>query len=596
MKRKWSWVLFALAGARIVLAQQGAPAAGKEFVLPVPPISNDYLLGEDSKPHANVPHGSTFQFVMDHSKVYPGTVRTISVYVPAQYAEGKPACVYVGLDGLGYNAPVVFDNLMARGEMPVTVTIGVNPGAVASADGKKDPRYDRSLEFDSRTDQLANFLIEEVLPAVEAHRLADGRNLRLSKDPNDRSIGGGSTGAIAAFNVAWQRPDAFRRVFSSIGTYVGMRGGEQEYVEVRKTEPKPIRIFMQDGAHDEWMGGPEMGDWWMSNLTMERALSFAGYDVRHTWGDGDHNGAQAAALFPDAMRWLWRGYPAAIEAGAPGNPALKAILKPSSDWQVVAKDCSGEVYLGADRTGRVFFDGNLRSPVAAVDEGRCAAASDAGPIAFGPKGEIYRLRQENGGALTESTAGGKERPILTRQDIRGLAVRSNGDLYVSVANGSGEIWLVTKDGREVRQAEGLKGASGLALSPDQLWLFAAQKDSHLSYSYRVGADGQLTAGTPLYSLSVPADEDDSGAGSVAMDREGRAYVASRMGVQVMDHNGRVIAILPLPNHQAASSLCFGGEDFATLYVYAGHTVYRRQMKIGGLAPGQQTSVPNWGAG
>ena len=193
----------------------------------------------------------------------------------------------------------------------------------ASASPPDNPRFDRSFEFDSRSDRLARFLIEEVIPEVERHPTAEGRAIRISTDPNDRAIGGGSTGAIAAFTVAWERPDAFRRVFSAIGTYVGMRGGEQYYVLVRKTDPKPLRIFMQDGVHDEWPGGPEMGDWWMSNQTMNRALEFAGYDVRHIWGAGTHNGSQAAAVFPDAMRWLWRDWPAPIRAGEPGNPVLR---------------------------------------------------------------------------------------------------------------------------------------------------------------------------------------------------------------------------------------------------------------------------------
>ena len=133
------------------------------------------------------------------------------------------------------------------------------PASVASASPPDNPRFDRSLEFDSLNDRLARFLLEEVLPEVERRPTPDGHSIKLSTNPNDRAIGGGSTGAIAAFTVAWERPDAFRRVFSAIGTYVGMRGGEQYYVLVRKTEPKPLRIFMQDGVHDEWPGGPGDG-------------------------------------------------------------------------------------------------------------------------------------------------------------------------------------------------------------------------------------------------------------------------------------------------------------------------------------------------
>ena len=365
----------------------------------VPPASDDYPLPPDAKPIAGVAAGATFKFELTESKIFPGTTRTITVYVPAEYQGDKPACVYVGLDGLGFNAATVFDNLIAQHAMPVTIAIGVSPGVVASASPPDNPRFDRSFEFDSRSDRLARFLIEEVMPAVERHTTAQGQPIRLSTDPNDRAIGGGSTGAIAAFTVAWERPDVFRRVFSAIGTYVGMRGGEQYYVLVRKTDPKPLRIFMQDGVHDEWPGGPEMGDWWMSNQTMNRALEFAGYDVRHTWGAGTHNGNQAASLFPDAMRWLWRDWPTPIRAGEPGNPVLKTILQPGEDWQVAAADCASVTNLAANPQGQIFYpvqgDAKISEIVADGKPRPCGQPADAA-FAFGGDGRVYVTRTEGG--------------------------------------------------------------------------------------------------------------------------------------------------------------------------------------------------------
>jgi len=244
-----------------------------------------YVLGPDSMRQPGVPQGKVFEFTLDHSRVFPGTRRTITVYVPAQYTAGKPACVYVGLDALSFDAPIVFDNLIHRKDMPVTTGVGVASGTVDSADPPQDPRFNRSFEFDSLDDRLATFILDEVLPEVERHRTPDGLVIQLSRDPNDRAAGGASTGGIGAFTLAWEHPEEFRRVFTAIGTFVGMRGGDRYAVLVRKTEPKPIRIFMQDGANDElttYLG--EIGDWWMSNQTMERALEFAGYDVEHVWG------------------------------------------------------------------------------------------------------------------------------------------------------------------------------------------------------------------------------------------------------------------------------------------------------------------------
>jgi hypothetical protein len=356
-------------------------------------------------------------------------------------------------------------------------------------------------------------------------------------------------------------------VFSAIGTYVGMRGGEQYYVLVRKTEPKPLRIFMQDGVHDEWPGGPEMGDWWMSNQTMNRALEFAGYDVRHVWGAGSHNGSQAGLVFPDAMRWLWRDYPAPIQAEPPGNPVLKAILQPGEDWQVAAEGCAAG--LAANSQGQVVYPDAQPAP--------CGQQTAAAPFAFGADGKLH----------SADTVGQGLR-------IRALTIRNNGDIYAVTQN---ELWLIRATGEKVRLDQGLKDGSGVALSPDGLWLFVAQSLSRTGLSYRVRSDGTLDAREPFYDFYVPAWADDSGASGIGMDHDGRAYVATRMGVQVFDRNGRVAAILPLPGNAAAGSLCFGGPNFDTLYVAGGGKVYRRKLHIEGEPPwAAPVKLPPWGAG
>jgi gluconolactonase len=547
----------------------------------VPPPSDHYPLGPDSLVHSSVAAGKTFTFDLNDSKIFPGTARTITVYVPAAYHGDKPACVYVGLDGLGFNAAIVFDNLIAQQAMPITIGVGISPGSVASVSAPDNPRFDRSLEFDSLNDRLARFVLEEVLPEVERRPTPDGHAIKLSTSPNDRAIGGGSTGAIAAFTVAWERPDAFRRVFSAIGTYVGMRGGEQYYVLVRKTEPKPLRIFMQDGVHDEWPGGPEMGDWWMSNVTMNRALEFAGYDVRHVWGVGTHNGSQATAVFPDAMRWLWRDWPTAIQAQPPGNPVLKEILQPGEEWQVAADGCATSI--AANPQGQVFYAGGEISAGHSIPCGRAAA-----PVAVGSDGKLYLTREEGGVKV------GDGRKLGDGLHIRDLTVRNSGDIYAVTGD---ELWLIRASGEKLRLDEGLKGASGVALSPDGLWLFVAQGLSRKGISYRVRSDGTVDARAPFYDFDVPGWADDSGAAEIGMDREGRAYVATRMGVQIFDRNGRVAGIMPLPGNVKATSLCFGGHEFDTLYVAGGGKVYRRKLHSVGAPPWTAPfKLPPWGAG
>jgi sugar lactone lactonase YvrE/enterochelin esterase-like enzyme len=573
---------------------------GSIWELNVPPVSNNYPLTEDSKPHPEVPQGKIFKFTLTNPSAFPETVREITVYVPDQYDGKKPACVYVGLDGLGFKVTTVLDNLIAKHQMPVTIAVGVAPGYVPSRDSKATPRYDRSMEFDSRNPRLAQLILDDVLPAVEKQKTSDGRSILLSKNPDDRAIGGGSTGGIGSFNVAWERPDAFHRVFTSIGTFVGMRGsggGEQFYVLVRKTEPKPIRIFMQDGAHDV-LGMQEMGDWFMSNLTMERALEDAGYDVNHQWGDGTHNGSQAAQIFPDAMRWLWRDWPKPIVAQAPLVKKLQAVVLQGEDWKVALDGCSTGLSLAADANGHVYFPSRSERGISEIKAGAtCAEAQPSEAIAFGPEGRLYTAVKGTG--LVGYDAAGHSATLATQLEIDSLTVRSNGDLYAAVTNatGEGELWLVHPSGEKIKVAEKIHGASGVALTPDERWIFVAQRNSHQGLSYRVLADGKLDARDPFYDLYQPAWADDAGVGAVAMDTDGRAYVATRMGVQIMDHNGRVTSILPLPGNQAAESVIFGGEDFKSLYVYSGGKVYVRRMKVAGVAPAAAPKdTPAWGAG
>ena len=273
----------------------------------------EYSLSADSQRQDGVPRGEVKGPIQFHSKVYPGTVRDYWVYVPKQYDSSKPACTMVVQDGLnratGWRLPTVMDNLIHEQEMPVTIGIFVSPGVVPAANEKAQPRFNRSFEYDSMGDRYATFLIDELLPEV-------AKTYNLSNDPNDRSIAGASSGGICAFTVAWERPDQFRRVLSTIGTYVGLRGGNEYPTLVRKCETKPIRVFLQDGSQDLNIYG---GDWWIANQDMLSALKFSGYDVQHVWGDGGHNGKQAAAIMPDALRWLWRGLSESDQNGSAGE-------------------------------------------------------------------------------------------------------------------------------------------------------------------------------------------------------------------------------------------------------------------------------------
>ena len=541
---------------------------------------DNYEPGPDSKPQPGVPKGKTLSFRLEGSKIFPGTSRSITVYVPAQYKGDKPACVYVGLDRLDFSLPDVFDNLIHKGEMPVTIAVGVSPGTVRSVNEKENPRFNRSFEFDGLNDSLARLIVEEVLPEVEKRQTPDGLPIKLSRDPNDRCAGGGSTGGIGAFTLAWERPDLFRRVFSAIGTFVGMRGGDRYPVLVRKTEPKPIRVFQQDGENDQWMGGPEVGDWWMSNQTLDRALEFAGYEHQHVWGTGPHSGKHATAIFPDAMRFLWKDWPKPVQAqtAKTQNVVLKAILDPDVAWQLVSDAGTACDHLAVNPQGDVFFHDTATKTTRKL--GTDGTISDEPAI---PADKAFGFAAD-GRAVT---ADGISATFVT--------VNSSGNIYATDAD-AGKAWLIKPDGTKMVLDEGLKHPTGIALTPDGLWLAVMESRTHWGYSYRVKPDGTVEWKQQFYWAHVPDWADDSGAGGMCMDRDGRPYVATHMGVQVFDRNGRSRGILPMPAGEA-TSVCFGGTKFDTLFVTSGGKLYRRHMKAvvlpSFIAP---IKLPPWGAG
>jgi gluconolactonase len=214
---------------------------------------------------------------------------------------------------------------------------------------------------------------------------------------------------------------------------------------------------------------------------------------------------------------------------------------------------------------------------------------ESAALAFGPDGKSYQALP--GGGLKVS---GRNSILADSLDIHNLTVRNNGDIYAVTGS---ELWLLRATGEKVKLDQGLKAASGVAFTPDGLWLFVAQRLSRNGLSYRVRSDGTLDAKEPFYDFDVPAWADDSGAAGIGMDRDGRAYVATRIGVQVFDRNGRVAAILPLPGNAAPTNLCFGGKDFDTLFVAGGGKLYRRKLGVQGAPPwAAPGKLPSWGAG
>ncbi len=264
--------------------------------------ADDYKLGPDSQKQDGVPEGK----VTEHSwksTIFPDTVRDYWIYVPAQYDPKKPACVMVFQDGGSYvdakgsfRTPIVFDNLIHKGEMPVTIGIFINPGKVPAAETGGKVKDNRSFEYDTLSDQYVRFLDKEILPEV-------AKEYNLRKDAAGHAIGGISSGGICAFTAAWERPDLFSKVLSHVGSFTNIRGGDVYPGMIRKTEKKPIRVFLQDGSGDL---DNLHGNWPLANQQMALALKFAKYDYKFEFGTEGHNGKHGGAIMPESLKWLWR--------------------------------------------------------------------------------------------------------------------------------------------------------------------------------------------------------------------------------------------------------------------------------------------------
>ncbi len=543
----------------------------------------DYPVSEDSKAHDNVPKGELIEFEFAQSKVFPGTTREVTIYVPKQYDGTKPACVYVNQDGVQWNAPVVFDNLIAKGDMPVTIGVFVTPGVVKALDGTAAlDRFNRSYEYDGMGDGYARFVLDELLPAVEQKTTSDGRKILLSKNGNDCAIGGSSSGAICAFVAAWEHPEAFTRVFTNVCTMVGLRGANVYPTLVRKYEPKPIRVFQVDGSNDNNIYG---GDWWMANQELERSLTFAGYEHDHVWGEGGHNAKQGTAVFPDAMRFLWKGWPAPVKAGA-GSPQLQEILIPGEGWQQVWEGGKATEGMSSNAKGEVFFNDvpNSKTYKIALDGKITEFIADSkrgDGQAFGPDGKLYACA---GGAQQIVAYDESGQGKVIAEGFRGndLVVLHNGNVYVTDPDWDGtkrssNVWLIKPDGTKTVVDTGLKFANGITASPDQSLLYVDDTKSHWVYSYQIQPDGTLKDKQRYFHLHVPDTADDSGADGMEVDSAGRLYVATRLGLQVCDQAGRVNCIIPTPNGKI-SNLVFGGADFDTLYISSAGGIYKRKVK------------------
>ena len=427
-------------------------------------------------------------------------------------------------------------------------------------------------------------LVEELLPFV-----AKQFDLNLSTNGNDRCIAGGSSGGIAAFNAAWERPDAFSRVYANSGSFVAFRGGHEFPTLIRKFEAKPIRAYLTTGMHDMVNCA---GDWYLLDQEMDKALGFSGYDYFFRAIDGPHV-AGWNEFFPEAMRFIWKGWPAPVQAGT-SAPRGRDVLLTNESWTLAAEGFTDARGPACNAQGEVFFADPAASKVYRLGlDGKTtvfvADSGQANAMAAGPKGEVFTVSQTTGKVLCYDDAGARS-VVAEGMPGRYVLARPDGTLFITGPGATSEagsrLWHL-KNGRATVVDSGLKRATGLAYRPDQWLLSVADGDSKWAYSFQINPDGSLTNKERFFWLHVPDWEDDAGTESVCYAQEGQMLVATRFGIQVCADDGPTQVILPMPDRSRVVGVCLGGANRNTLFAFCGSKVWKRKVKlhaIGAFSP------------
>ena len=319
-------------------------------------VDGNFIIGPTHAParemavREGVPQGAVYNFTMSStdSRIYPGVAREpgtfgtvdpadpthlvvtsshpapytrkVAVYVPRQYVPGTTAPFIIGADGPDQALFTALDNLIAEKRVPVMIAISVGNGS-GDAQGSQ-----RGLEYDTMSGRYAEFVETEVLPLVERQY-----NVKLTKDPDGRATMGCSSGGSAALIMAWYRPELYHRVLTTSGTFVNQQWphssdtphGAWTFHErlIPDSPAKPIRLWINAGDRD--LLNPNvmrdgMHDWVLANENMARVLAARGYHYQFVFARnaGHCDRAVKQQTLPEALEWVWKGYPIEGAAGA----------------------------------------------------------------------------------------------------------------------------------------------------------------------------------------------------------------------------------------------------------------------------------------
>ena len=573
--------------------------AAESTVRPMTETKPEWVPHPDAVVSETVPHGTVEQMEPWKSTIFPGTSRNWSIYVPAQYQKQKPAALMIFQDGERmrdvkgrWRVPVVFDNLIARGDMPVTIAVFLDPGQDVTKEQRDNRASNRGFEYDSLGDRYVRFLLEEILPEVRAR-------YSISEDPNLHAIGGSSSGAICAYTAAWERPNDFRRVYSSVGSFTNLRGGNLYPSLVRKTEAKPIRVYMADTSGDI---DNQFGSWPLSNQLMAAALKYMGYDLRFDWAEGyAHNADFGGAKFPEAMKWLWREevhqpvYDTRGDLG--GDLTLLKLLIPGESWELVAEGLGFADALCTDAAGNLYYC-DMKAPVIyrlnAADGVRTEIARESvSGLEFGADGRLYGCQGSKKRVIAIDPVTAAVSVVAENVVPNDMALSADGFLYITETQARQITRIDLKTGQATSVDTGLAMPNGIALSNDGGTLAVSEYGGEFTWTYRVNADGSLDAKMPTMPMRLLIDQKGefrmsepppyvkaSRGDGMAVDGAGRFYVTSAAGVQIFDPTGRPCGVLPVVDGTQPLTTCIlAGPNHSTLYVANGTKIYRRKLTV-----------------
>jgi len=554
----------------------------------------------DAVESIDVPHGVVESMAAWESKVFPNTTRDWAIYVPAQYNKDKPAALMVFQDGERlrdvkgrWRIPIVFDNLIARGDMPPTIAVFIDPGNDKSKTSQpKGKASNRSFEYDSLGDRYIQFLLKEIIPEVE-------KRYNVSKDPTMRAIGGSSSGAICSFTAAWEHPEAFQKVYSNVGSFTNIRGGDAYSSLVRKTEPKPIRVYMADTSGDL---DNQFGSWPWANQMLSSSLQYMGYDVRFDWAEGYAHGPDfGSSRFPEAMSWLWRNEKFEPELDTKGDLkgdlTILRLLVPGKSWEVVADGLGFADAPCCDKDGNFYFS-DMKAPaiyrVSASDGVRTELAKEAvSGLEFGPDGSLFGCQGAKKQVISIDVKSGAVKVVATNVNPNDLAVSTDGFIFITETKDQRVTRIDIKTGEVTPVDAGITRPNGIALSNDGGTLAVSDSGGEHTWTFRVNEAGALDAKMATMTMRLPIDPKGefksnepppyvttSRGDGMAVDKSGRYYITSDVGIQIFDPTGRLCGVLPKPNKTLPLTSCvLAGPNHEYLYITNGDTVYRRKLTV-----------------